>query len=97
VCLGGVLCFFLASSAWADLIANYGSTGTGTWQAFPTTLTEGANPVVYWDNQSVDGPQSNVGYFITGQSPFSNSPNLTSPQWLGTGTGAPLSLIFTRT
>ena len=67
---------------------------TGSWQAFPTTLTQ--QEAVYWDNPSRDGSSRNIGYWLTGTGAFSSytggcynvspcvsgSPGV-SPDWFG--------------
>ena len=92
-CVGGIVCGLLACHTWADTIANLGGS-SGTWQTFPGALTEGNPASAYWDNQSEDGVQMNVGYFLTGQTAYPNSPNLSSPQWLGNGNSGPAGITF---
>ena len=96
-CLGGIVCgLILTCNTWADTIANLGGS-SGSWQPFPGTLTEGNPQGAYWDNRSQDGAQMNVGYFLTGQTAYPNSPNLSSPQWLGNGSGGPSGITFNST
>src|SRR4051794_36546274 len=96
--LRGLVCglFLFSGVAGADSIANLGGSG-GSLQSFPGALTEGASPGAYWDNQSQDGSHKNLGYFVTGQSGYPNSPNLTNPQWVGNGNSASNSLSFNST
>jgi hypothetical protein len=51
----------------------------------------------YWDNQSEDVAHGGIGYFVTGQNGYPNSPNLASPQWLGVAGNAPSGILFTST
>lgn len=91
--MAGMLC--LAASGFADTIAS----GSGTWQPFPTTLTQGVSNTAYFDNASQDGNQKGVGFFVTGQSGYPNSPGFVNPPWLG-GSGAlgmPSSILFNST
>ena len=67
---------------------------TGSWQTFPATLNEDGTP--YWDNQSKDGSQLNIGYYLsgTGGSFPQPSPGIT-PDWWGNSNGtADLGFYF---
>ncbi len=75
----------IASAASADTIV--GSAGA-SWQAFPTTLnTTNANRP-YWDQNSLDGTNMNVGDYLKGPFPAVTSPTSTPNWWGTTGTTA---------
>jgi hypothetical protein len=101
ISIGGVTCalLLLMSTASADVIANIGTNGGGTWQAFPIGgLNEQALPnQPYWDSMSADGSHENIGYYLTTGAGYPNSPNLTNPQWLGVGNFAANNIIFQST
>lgn len=44
--------------------------GNGTFVQVPTLLPYGTYGAAYWDNPSFDGPQMNIGYFLTGTGGF---------------------------
>jgi hypothetical protein len=51
----------------------------------------------YWDNQSEDSQHGGLGYFLTGQNGYTNSPNLTNPEWLAVDGNAPPGILFSST
>lgn len=65
---------------------------TGSWQPFPTILTE--DDTLYFDNLSKDGANGGVAHFLRGTSPYSGSPNVTPDFWGNADGSADLSFYF---
>lgn len=92
--LGAVvfLCAWLALPAQGDSIVT-----SGSFQPFPPVLSEHGLPTApYWDNLSADGPQRNIGFYLTGSTSFPNSPGLSNPPYLGAGI-YPVDFSFSST
>jgi len=68
----------ISSAAMADIINSPGSTLAGVPQNFQSTTGTSSTP--FWNNNSVDGQNMNVGAFLTGSNPVLGTTN-----YLGTG------------
>jgi hypothetical protein len=96
-----VWCFTLAimllivPCAFADILV---SADGGSWQS-AWTANENGNP--FWNNSSLDGPQKNIGYFISYTGAFTSQylpyagPNAHLP-YLGVGTTADTNFYFQK-
>jgi hypothetical protein len=92
---------FLPVAAFADSISGTAGAGFQSWTA--ADLNQNGKP--YWDNVSMDGPNMNVGYFLTDAptAPLANAPGAL-PFWGNTfnsatdsGGSADLNFTFQKT
>lgn len=84
--VAGVLALTVSASATTVV-------GSGSWQAWSAPNEDGTP---YWDNNSLDGAQMNIGYFLSGTGGFTSppSPGIT-PDWWGNADGsADLNFYF---
>lgn len=92
--------FFVSVSAFADTVSGTAGAAFQTWTA--ANLNESGAP--YWNNTSLDGPDMNVGYFLTDAptAPLAEAPGAL-PFWgntfnsvTGTGGSPDLSFYFQK-
>ncbi len=72
---------------------------TGSWQPMPQP-NESGTP--YWSGLSGDGPQMNIGYWVTGTGGFSGSQStpdwsVANTDWYGNANGTGVPLLFSGT
>jgi hypothetical protein len=72
------------------------ASSTGTWQQMPAPNESGT---LYWSGISYDGPQMNIGYWLTGTGGFTGSPSIpdwsvAQTMWYGNADGTGVPLLF---